>query len=287
MQIDDNSTCGGQRLKGILAKGGVELPLVTVVTAVFNGQPHVAGCLESVLTQDYPNIEHIILDGGSTDGTLDVLRQYDDRVAFWKSEPDKGVYDAWNKGLALAQGEWIAFLGSDDEYLPGAIRAYMELAVQSPNADYLTSHIRWQHSAGYSRQQGGPWSWPLYSRYMCSAHVGSMHRRRLFYKYGQFDLSYKITADYEFLLRPRGALRTAFLPQTTIMMRAGGVSDSTAALHEASRAKIHTGGRARWTALPELALALCKYRARTLVNRLLLAVNHRSTLNHVPPSSTE
>ena len=107
MQTLSVSTCGGKRMKGILAQSSAGLPLVTVVTAVFNGQPTIQGCLESVLKQDYPNIEHILLDGGSTDGTLDVLHQYDDRIALWKSEPDKGVYDAWNKGLTEAHGEWI------------------------------------------------------------------------------------------------------------------------------------------------------------------------------------
>jgi glycosyltransferase involved in cell wall biosynthesis len=272
MQQDDpRRQTGGRRSRGIAVEGTPTQPLVTIITAVFNGEAFLAECIESVLAQDYPHIEHVILDGGSKDGTLEILRRYDDRIALWIREPDRGVYDAWNKGLELARGEWIAFLGSDDEYLPGAVTAYMNLAAQHPEADYLSSYIRWQHPAGYSRQQGEPWSWPLYCRYMCSVHVGSMHRRRLFDNYGVFDLSYRITADYEFLLRPRGELRAAFLPEVTIMMRAGGVSDSIAALHEASRAKITTGGRSRWIALPELALALTKYRIRTLLNRLLLA----------------
>ncbi len=137
MQPDNKSTSGGQRLKGILAKNTTELPLVTVVTAVFNGQPYVAECLESVLSQDYPNIEHIVLDGGSSDGTLDVLRRYDDKIAFWKSESDKGVYDAWNKSLDLANGEWITFLGADDVYLPRAISTYIDLARNHPKAEFL------------------------------------------------------------------------------------------------------------------------------------------------------
>jgi hypothetical protein len=77
------STCGGKRMRGTLAQSAAGLPLVTVVTAVLNGQHAIQGCLEGVLKQDYPNIEHIVLDGGSTDGTLDVLRQYDDRIALW------------------------------------------------------------------------------------------------------------------------------------------------------------------------------------------------------------
>ena len=257
------SSSGGKRMKGILAENVPGAPLVTVITAVFNGKSYLARCIESILSQDYPNLEHIIMDGGSTDGTLDVLRDYDDRVAFWQSSPDDGVYDAWNKGLQLARGEWIAFLGSDDEYLPEAVTAYMEIARRTPQADYVSSRIKWLQPSGHSITMGGSWQWPLFSRYMCSAHVGSMHNRRLFDSYGCFDTSYRITGDYEFLLRPRAALRTAFLPMVTVCMRAGGVSDSTMALREASRAKVQTGGLPRRTALFDLGVGLLKYRLRS------------------------
>jgi GT2 family glycosyltransferase len=93
MQPGNESTAGGYRLKGISTKSTTEFPLVTVVTAVYNGQPHVSACLESVSSQDYPNIEHIIVDGGSTDGTLDVLRGREDRIALWGSGSDGGVLD--------------------------------------------------------------------------------------------------------------------------------------------------------------------------------------------------
>ena len=127
-----HQVCGGQRLKGITPRGSMDHPLVTVVTAVYNGQPYMANCLESVSRQDYPYIEHIVLDGGSSDGTIDVLQQHDQRITLWKSQPDRGVSDAWNKGLLEARGEWICFLGADDEFLPGAVSAYMELAPTIP-----------------------------------------------------------------------------------------------------------------------------------------------------------
>jgi glycosyltransferase involved in cell wall biosynthesis len=256
---------GGRRIRGILASGSAEYPLVTVITAVFNGRQHLAQCIESVMGQGYPNLEHVIIDGGSSDGTLDVLRTYEDRIAFWQSEPDTGVYDAWNKGLLLAKGEWIAFLGADDAYLPNAVAAYMDLARNNADADYLSSQIEWLHPSGQSRTMGGPWRWPLFRRRMCSAHVGSMHSKRLFDLYGRFDPSYRITGDYEFLLRSRAALRAAFLPMVTVSMRSGGVSDSTLALREASRAKIQTGGLLRRIALFDLGVGILKYRLRSLL----------------------
>jgi glycosyltransferase involved in cell wall biosynthesis len=105
MQMNKTLLCGGKRLDGGMAIGNSECPLVSVITAVFNGDQYLAGCLESVSSQDYPNIEHIVLDGGSTDSTVNILRQYSDRVAYWASEHDSGVYDAWNKGLREAHGD--------------------------------------------------------------------------------------------------------------------------------------------------------------------------------------
>ena len=245
MQTEVTSKSGGKRLKGISAERGTDRPLVTVITAVYNGQPHVVGCLESVLSQDYPNIEHIVMDGGSSDGTIDVLRQYEDRIALWRSEPDKGIYDAWNKALLEARGEWICFLGADDQFLPGAVSAYMALAACNPLAEFLSSRVKVIHSTGYERILGCPWTWRKFSRGMCTPHVGSMHRRSLFHRLGTYDTSYRIVADYELLLRARHQLNAAYIPAITVRMRAGGVSTTRIALEEQARAKVATGGRSR------------------------------------------
>jgi glycosyltransferase involved in cell wall biosynthesis len=229
---------GGTRLHQAAAYDRREGPLVSVITAVFNGGGTIRGCIESVSSQDYPHIEHIVVDGGSTDGTIDVLREYENRIALWISEPDRGVYDAWNKALGLARGEWIAFLGADDNFLPGAISEYLRFAQRNPSANLLTSRARLQHPSGYSPEFGALWSWPRAARAMPSVHVGAMHRRGIFAQYGQFDASYRIAGDYEFLLRAREDLHAAFMPTVTVAMRAGGVSDSTAGLVEAKRAKI-------------------------------------------------
>jgi glycosyltransferase involved in cell wall biosynthesis len=236
--------CGGTRVKGILAKGSTEFPLVTVITSVFNAREHIGECLESVLRQDYPSWEHVVIDGGSTDGTIDVLRRFDDRIALWRSAPDKGIYDAWNKGLAEARGEWICFLGADDELLPGAVASYMRLAGQHPEAEYLSSRVRYVHSSGYINQgHGTAWSWPSFAKAMYVAHPGSMHRRTLYERLGTYDISYRSAADYELLLRARGTLRAAYMPEVTAIMRGGGVSDTSTALQEAYRARVNSGGR--------------------------------------------
>ena len=210
--------CGGTRLKGEFAEE--RRP-----AACNCGH----GCLERAalcsglpgkrITADYPNIEHILVDGGSSDGTVDVLRRYDDRVALWTSEPNGGLYDAWNKALPDARGEWICFIGIDDELLPGAVSAYMALAARNPEAEYLNSLVRMVHYSGYERTFGRPWKWREFSKWMRWAQVGTMHRRSLLNRLGPYDLSFGGVGDYEFLLRARSGLKAAYIPVETAMMR--------------------------------------------------------------------
>jgi putative colanic acid biosynthesis glycosyltransferase len=105
---------GGFRTKGKEKTVSPGRPLISVITVVFNCGHPLAACIASVLAQDYENVEYVIIDGGSKNGTLDIIKHYDDKIAYWSSEPDDGIYDAMNKGLAAARGDWVFFLGSDD-----------------------------------------------------------------------------------------------------------------------------------------------------------------------------
>jgi len=102
---------GGRRVKGFSKE---RPPVISIITAVFNSHTTIEQTIRSVITQNYPHREYIVIDGGSTDGTVDILREFDNSIDYWVSEADNGVYDALNKGIDLAQGEWIYFLGSDD-----------------------------------------------------------------------------------------------------------------------------------------------------------------------------
>lgn len=215
---------------------------VSVITATFNAAAVLPGCVESVAAQDYDEVEHVIIDGGSTDDTLSIIRHYKDDIGYWISEKDRGIYDAWNKGVAASSGEWIAFLGADDRYRRGAIAAYMQHAAEQPRLEYISSQVRWIPSPPEKEKIiGTPWSWPSFQREMRVAHVGSMHHRSLFERLGQYDLSYRITGDYELLLRAKENLCASFLPMITAEMQAAGASDSFEALAEAKRAKISAG----------------------------------------------
>ena len=116
---------------------------VSVVTVVRNGEATIENTILSVLSQRHPNLEYIVVDGGSTDGTLDILRRYDDRLALWISEPDRGISDAFNKGIALATGDVIGLLNADDTYTPGAVEACVATLRQEVSAGFSFGHCQY------------------------------------------------------------------------------------------------------------------------------------------------
>jgi glycosyltransferase involved in cell wall biosynthesis len=269
-QIEESASAlvGGRRRDGADVFDRSLGPVVTVITAVFNARRTIADCIESVLRQDYKNVEFIIVDAGSTDGTVDVIRKYENRIDIWRSERDDGIFDAWNKGLKLATGEWIAFLGADDVYTPEAIAQYMGAARRHPEAEFICSRAQLVHPSGYAPIFGGPWKWPTSARYMTSVHVGTMHKRTLFDRYGEFDANYRSAGDYDFLLRIGGNLHAAFISDVTVKMSAGGASDSVSGLYEAREAKIRRGVRSPAMATWDLAILL----ARRNVRKALLLI---------------
>ncbi|MDL1897252.1 glycosyltransferase, partial [Anaerolineae bacterium CFX7] len=118
----------------------INLPRVSIVTPSFNQAAFLEETIRSVLTQNYPHIEYIVIDGGSTDGSVDIIRKYENRLAYWVSEQDAGQADAINKGWRRATGEIIAYLNSDDTYEPGAVRAAVEYLAQHPETAMVYGH---------------------------------------------------------------------------------------------------------------------------------------------------
>lgn len=107
-------------------------PLITVITVVLNAKVHIEQTIQSVINQTYPDIEYIVIDGGSTDGTLEVIKKYEDKITLWKSESDKGIFDAMNKGIDLATGEWINFMNAGDHFYTNDV---LEQVFKTENAD--------------------------------------------------------------------------------------------------------------------------------------------------------
>lgn len=117
------------------------LPRISIVTPSFNQAKFLEECIESILSQNYPNIEYIIIDGGSTDGSVDIIRKYEKYLAYWVSEPDKGQSHALNKGFTRSTGDVMAYINSDDKYFPWALKTAGRLFSEFPEVDWLTSLI--------------------------------------------------------------------------------------------------------------------------------------------------
>jgi glycosyltransferase involved in cell wall biosynthesis len=239
-------------------------PKISIVIAVFNGAKTFQECLDSFTQQTYQYKELLVIDGGSTDGTIDLIIANQQHMHYWISEPDKGIYDAWNKALKHASGDWVSFLGADDTLLPNALQNYSSyLQTHEDEAlDYVSSKVNLVSGDKFIRTIGKPWKWHAFKRYMNVAHVGSLHHKRLYEKYGGYDTSYKICADYEFLLRPKASLKAGFLNIETVDMSIGGASDSNAALIETARAKVTSGGRNKLIAKFESKFAIFRMYVR-------------------------
>lgn len=226
-------------------------PLISVIVAVFNGKSTLQQCIDSIARQSYPNKELIIIDGGSKDGTVELLMANREKMTYWISEPDRGIFNAWNKGLAQAQGEWICFLGADDYFWDITVleRMAAQLQILPTNIRVAYGQIM-QVSVDEQlppRPIGKSWEQEkeFFKQFMCIPHVGTMHRRSLFEKHGKFNESFHIAGDYEFLLRELKTGDAAFIPDIiTTGQRLGGISTDPVCylkmLHETRRAqKMH------------------------------------------------
>lgn len=198
-------------------------PLISVITVVLNGEKTLRRAIESVVHQkSEANIEYIIIDGHSTDASVNIIKSYGDAISFWISEPDAGIYDAWNKGLSHATGEYIAFLGADDFYYPNALRIYSEYIQGHPDVEYISSRVN--YVGLHTRVIGKPLIWSRFCRRMTVAHVGSLHRRSLYDRLGEYDTSFKAAGDYEFLVRAGKYIKSGFIDYVSANMSGGGVS---------------------------------------------------------------
>lgn len=209
-------------------------PLITTIVAVFNGAKTLQQCIESVAHQTYAYKELIIIDGGSNDGTVNLITENSNNIDYWISEPDQGIYNAWNKGLTQAKGEWICFLGADDYFLNVHVLEKMTCALEqlSPEIRVAYGQVMLLSNEGASLfSVGEPWSIikDRFKQVMCIPHQAVMHRGSLFEQYGLFDESFRIAGDYELLLRELKTGSAAYIPNLVLSgMRQGGVSSNPA-----------------------------------------------------------
>ncbi|MFY4730217.1 glycosyltransferase family 2 protein [Nitrospira sp. BLG_2] len=209
-------------------------PSISVIVAVFNGRTTLQECIDSVTRQTYPNKELIIIDGGSKDGTVELLEKNCSQFSYWISETDRGIYNAWNKGLAQARGEWICFLGADDYFWDAAVLERMAVHLKMLPIRIRVAYgqiVRVSDDGRVSQPMGESWEQVknAFRQYMCIPHIGTMHRRTLFEQHGAFNESFRIAGDYELLLRELKTGDAAFIPDViTAAQRLGGMSTSLA-----------------------------------------------------------
>jgi len=205
--------------------------MISVIVAVYNGAETLQRCIDSVANQTYPHVELIIMDGASTDGSVDILKANDSLIACWESEQDRGIYHAWNKALRYVNGDWVCFLGADDYFwspcaldqmVPSLIKAvplyrvvYGQVALVNEDCEviqFIAEPWRVMKSKIKQVMTGLP-------------HQGVMHHQRLFEEHGIFDETFKIAGDYEFLLRELNNHDALFVSDVILAaMQYGGIS---------------------------------------------------------------
>ncbi len=207
---------------------------ISIVTVVLNATTTIEDTLRSVAAQTYPEIEHIVVDGCSTDGTLEIIQYHRGRIATLISESDHGIYAAMNKGIAAATGDIVGTLNADDfyvnEHVLGKIAgAFADPAVGACYADLvyvdrtdLNRIVRYWKSCPYTEG--------LFERGWLPAHPTFFLRRALYQRYGGFDLQYRFQADFELTMRMLAVhkVRSVYLPEVIVKMRMGGVSNRSA-----------------------------------------------------------
>jgi glycosyltransferase len=207
--------------------------IISIVTIVYNNSTYVEDAIQSVLSQSYPFIEYIVIDGGSTDGTIEIIKKYQERISIFLSEKDKGIYDALNKGVRIASGNIIGFLHSDDVFTDKNVVKKIAESLSNSNVDGIYSDLdyvkknninsivrHWESSTFSLNKLNSGWMPPHPTLYL---------HRTLYEQIGLFDLRYPIAADYDFILRLFSApnINFKYIPEVFVKMRVGGQSNNS------------------------------------------------------------
>ncbi len=214
---------------------------VSIITVCLNSAGTITDAITSVLAQDYKNIEYIVVDGGSTDGTQDVVGRYNGRIRKFISEPDDGIYDAMNKGIAIARGEFVGFLNADDVYAHKKVisKVVAQLTAKDFGAVYgdvvyvdgrnTNKVVRYWHAGEY-KQKAFSHGWvPPHPTFFC--------RKCLYERYGSFNTKYKIAADFELMLRfiEKHRITLGYIPKILVRMRPGGRANTIRGVIEGNK----------------------------------------------------
>ena len=204
---------------------------VSIITISYNSEETIEDTIRSVVNQDYPNIEYIIIDGASTDSTLSIVKKYEDDIAKIISEPDKGIYDAMNKGVEAATGDIIGILNSDDIYASDKVISSIVNTIGEKDSVYADLvYVDRENTDKITRYwKSGEYKEGLFKKGWMPPHPTFFLRKECYNKYGVYNLELKSAADYELMLRMihKHKISVAYLPETITKMRVGGQSNVT------------------------------------------------------------
>jgi len=231
-----NKTRGGLRTRGIYKHSSNIKPLISVITVVLNGEKYLEEAILSIIKQTYNNIEFIIIDGGSTDRSLDIIQKYENNIDLWISEKDSGLYNAMNKGIALSSGDFVGFVGSDD-YLYLNTLEKLAKAAQKETIDYTVGPV------DIIRENGQPKekilvlpNFLMQNRFifdMATHHLSFYVSRKIINKIGNFDENFNIRSDYDMTIRVISKSKKKFnFTDSVGSFREGGVSGSYSSYFE-------------------------------------------------------
>ncbi len=183
-----------------MSKDSISIPLVSIITVVYNGEQHLRQTIESVINQTYKNAEYIIIDGGSTDGTVNLIKEYSNHISHWISEPDKGLYDAMNKGIKIASGELIGMINSDDWYELDAIEVIVDAYLKHTDKDIFHADRYDIDQQGYQKiRKFNPSKYKLMYYDMTYNHPSMFVTRREYLKH-LYNTELEVISDYQFTL---------------------------------------------------------------------------------------
>jgi glycosyltransferase len=204
---------------------------VSIITIVFNNRATIEGCVRNVLSQSYKEIEYIVIDGGSNDGTIDILQAYREKISQWISEPDQGIYDAMNKGIRMATGQVIGFLHSSDIYAHPRVIEEVARVFENSNVSSVYGDLQYVDKEDLNRVirnwKSSPYRLGKFRQGWMPPHPTFFVKKEIYEKYGYFNTHFRIAGDYELMLRflERYRISAAYIPEVLVKMRWGGISN--------------------------------------------------------------
>ena len=206
-------------------------PLISVVTVTLNSAEFLEQCVTSVITQDCKDFEYVVIDGGSTDGTVDIIKRYQGGLAYWHSKPDRGLAHAFNRGVEHSKGQWLLFLNSDDYFAGNTVLTRLASALREhADADVVFGQVlvvsRENSPTRIGGPYGGPFRWNEFVKRDTIPHQGALTNRRFIERMGPFSEKLRIIVDYEHLMRAGPSLNACFVPVLVSCMRDNGLSRS-------------------------------------------------------------